>query len=210
MVIQTLRTSIDAFADFYSAECLDHAQRIKMPTRRTQNTPYNQILSTEEIWIRQNSDLSALKSDAERGWFNSLLSDTLALSQRLTPLGRTGRTGRTVVYLGLLLQFTASVHARESCARDIDAPATFCMGDGKVLEHGGQSIYGLMIGMILPMFLKECGGIWRASMKQNRKNPWFLAWLIPLVLVIISLLFLVLGDVHLEGSIGLTTIGQVK
>lgn len=43
------------------------------------------MLSGEDLWIRNRDDLLALAKDAEHGWFNGILEDTLKkLSGKIT------------------------------------------------------------------------------------------------------------------------------
>ena len=58
-------------------------QAIKRPSQRAQNNVSNLILNTKSLvsneldWIRHGPDLAALGCDAERGWLNTFLEDTL-------------------------------------------------------------------------------------------------------------------------------------
>lgn len=58
-------------------------QAIKRPSQRAQNNIFNLILNTKSLvsneldWIRHGPDLAALGCDAERGWLNTFLEDTL-------------------------------------------------------------------------------------------------------------------------------------
>ena len=69
-------------------------QAIKKATKRNQNSLYNAIMvsqsmsSGETLWIRNRDDLLALAKDAENGWFNGVLEDTLRrLSSKVTLVG---------------------------------------------------------------------------------------------------------------------------
>ncbi|CAD6583873.1 MAG: hypothetical protein ASARMPRED_001528 [Alectoria sarmentosa] len=70
---------------------LHKKQAIRKPTKRNQNSVYNAIhnsksmTSGEALWIRDRDDLLALAKDAEHGWFNGILEDTLRkLSPKIT------------------------------------------------------------------------------------------------------------------------------
>ena len=62
---------------------LHQMQAIKKPTKRNQNSVYNEIEETQSIvsseakWIRQKDDLAALGLGAEHGWFNGFIEDKL-------------------------------------------------------------------------------------------------------------------------------------
>jgi len=56
---------------------------IPRPTKRNQNSLYNLIHSSESLvqseseWVYYLDDLAALANDAERGWFNGFVEDTM-------------------------------------------------------------------------------------------------------------------------------------
>lgn len=84
-------------ADLLADEMLLRLQKkneIRKATKRNQNSLYNAIrisksmMSGETLWIRNRDDLLALAKDAEHGWFNGILEDTLRrLSSRITLVG---------------------------------------------------------------------------------------------------------------------------
>ncbi|KAL9100353.1 MAG: hypothetical protein Q9163_004260 [Psora crenata] len=72
-------------------------QSIKRPSARAQTTLFNLIKNTESLvadeseWIRYSLDLASLAQDAEHGWFNGFLEDSLnTISRRLTQVSRVG------------------------------------------------------------------------------------------------------------------------
>ena len=82
---QSLRACIDAL--LLRAQKI---QAIKRPARRNQNSVYNRIheeqniMRSEEHWIRRSEDLAALARDAEDGWLNGFVEDSLnSISRRL-------------------------------------------------------------------------------------------------------------------------------
>ena len=73
---------------------LQKKQAIRKPAKRNQNSLYNAIngsrsmMSGEALWIHNREDLLALAKDAEHGWFNGILEDTLRkLSGKTTLVG---------------------------------------------------------------------------------------------------------------------------
>ena len=58
-------------------------QAIRTPTKRNQNSVHNfindtqSLVSSEKEWICQRVDLAALGHEAEHGWFNGFIEDTL-------------------------------------------------------------------------------------------------------------------------------------
>ena len=73
---------------------LQKKQAIRKATKRNQNSLYNamslsgSIASGEARWIHYRDDLLALAQDAEHGWFNGILEDTLRrLSSKVTLVG---------------------------------------------------------------------------------------------------------------------------
>ncbi|KAL9629719.1 MAG: hypothetical protein Q9164_006752 [Protoblastenia rupestris] len=82
----------------YLDELLLRVQKIqsfKRPSVRAQTTLFNLMRNTESLvaneseWIRFSPDLAALANDAEYGWFNGFLEDSLnTVSRRLTQVCR--------------------------------------------------------------------------------------------------------------------------
>ena len=73
---------------------LQKKQEIKKAVKRNQNSLYNAIkisksmMSGEALWIHNRDDLLALATDAEHGWFNGILEDTLRkISRKITLVG---------------------------------------------------------------------------------------------------------------------------
>ena len=73
---------------------LQKKQATNKATKRNQNSLYNAIRlsqsmsSGETLWIRDRDDLLALAKDAENGWFNGILGNTLGrLSRKITLVG---------------------------------------------------------------------------------------------------------------------------
>ena len=87
-------TTLDYSADPFPDEVLLRLQKkqaIRKPSKRNQNSLYNaingsrSIMSGETYWIQNQDDLLALAKDAEHGWFNGILGDTLRkLSCKIT------------------------------------------------------------------------------------------------------------------------------
>lgn len=73
---------------------LQKKQEIRKAVKRNQNSLYNAIkisksmMSGESLWIHNRDDLLALATDAEHGWFNGILEDTLRrMSRTITLVG---------------------------------------------------------------------------------------------------------------------------
>ena len=73
---------------------LQKKQAIPKVSKRNQNSLYNamkvskSMSSGESLWIHNRDDLLALAKDAEDGWFNGVLEDTLRrLSSKITLVG---------------------------------------------------------------------------------------------------------------------------
>ena len=87
-------TTLDESADPFLDEALLRLQKkqdIRRATKRNQNSLYNaikadgNIASGEALWIHHRDDLLAIAKDAEHGWFNGVLEDTLRmLSSKVT------------------------------------------------------------------------------------------------------------------------------
>ena len=87
-------TTLDKSADPFLDEALLRLQKkqdIRRATKRNQNSLYNaikadgNIASGEALWIHHRDDLLAIAKDAEHGWFNGVLEDTLRmLSSKVT------------------------------------------------------------------------------------------------------------------------------
>ena len=116
---------------------LHKKQAIRKPTKRNQNSVYNAIhnsksmTSGEALWIRDRDDLLALAKDAEHGWFNGILEDTLRkLSPKITLVG---------TYARILIPSFLS-QAQTACSAMLLGTSSLCLGSSPSAFSGQYPI----------------------------------------------------------------------